>query len=221
MIQQITSEGVIDQSKLTVVYSGVDLDKFQKRSGLFRSELGIEATTFLVGNTSALADHKDYYTFIDTASKVVASEENVKFVVMGEGPLQEEIMTYAAKKLDPSSIVFTGFRTDIPKILADLDVFLMTSKTEGLGTSLLDAFACKVAVVATAAGGIPELIEHEKTGLLCPIKDADALSKAVVRLKKDAALRLRLAKGGETKGKAFSKRETALLTLEQYRLIRG
>ena len=73
----------------------------------------------------------------------------------------------------------TGFRKDIPKILPELDIFLFSSKTEGLGTSLLDAFACQVPVVATNAGGVPELIIHEKTGLLSPTKDPQSLAKNV------------------------------------------
>ncbi len=66
--------------------------------------------------------------------------------------------------------------SDIPKILPELDVFLITSETEGLGTSVIDAFVCEVPVVATKAGGIPELVKHKTTGLLAEVKDAKVLA---------------------------------------------
>lgn len=218
-IKEITASDIKDKSKLSVVYSGIDLNKFSKRNGKLRKELNISNDIRLIGNTSALADHKDYFTFLDVAESIIKSERNVHFVIFGNGPLEEKIKAYAKSKKLNEQLTFLGYRTDVPQLLADLDLFLITSKTEGLGTSIIDAFACRVPVVATAAGGIPELVEDQKTGLLCPVKDVDCLSANVSKLLNDASLSQQIIKGASEKVKQFSKEHTAKETLKHYQDI--
>jgi len=215
-IKRVTAAGIKDLSKLETVYSGIDLDKFNSPSGDLREELGIDKAIFLIGNTSALADHKDYFTFINVAEKIIEKHSNCHFVVMGDGPMSAEIHSFAATKELKSQVTFTGFRTDIPAVLAELDLFLITSKTEGLGTSILDAFACDVAVVGTAGGGIAELVENEKTGLLCEVKNVEQITKAVERMLENSSLRRDCAMLAKQKVKSFSKQETARKTLQYY-----
>jgi glycosyltransferase involved in cell wall biosynthesis len=215
-IKEITAPDIKDKSKLEVVYSGIDLKKFAKRGGKLRKELKLSEATNLIGNTSALADHKDYFTFLDVAEKVIEKEDKVHFVIFGKGPLEEKIKSYARNKKLNHKLTFLGYRADIPEVLADLDIFLITSKTEGLGTSIIDAFACEVPVVATAAGGIPELVENEKSGLLCPVKDVDCLTKSVIKIIHDQSLAKSLKKGASEKVKLFSKKQTAKDTLKNY-----
>mgnify|MGYP006085758763 CR=1 FL=1 len=215
-IKQITATGIKDNSKLATVYSGIDLDKFKPSAGLLRKELAIGDDVFLIGNTSALADHKDYFTFIDVAEKVIEKHENYHFVVMGDGPMKDEIQKYAQSKRLKNQFTFTGFRTDISEVLADLDLFLITSKTEGLGTSILDAFACNVPVVGTAGGGIKELVEHEKTGLLCEVKNVEQITKAVERMITEPKLREGCIAASKQKVLLFSKKQTARNTLKYY-----
>lgn len=218
-IKEITAVDIVDQSKLAVVYSGIDLNKFGQRKGLLQKELKLPKGTLLVGNTSALADHKDYYTFIDAAEKVIKHQKDIHFAIIGTGPLAENIKAYAKTKNLNQQLSFLGYRTDITEILADLDLFLITSKTEGLGTSIIDAFACKIPVVATAAGGIPELVEDEVSGLLCPISDSSCLSKSILRLSRDKSLADKLIKGASEKVKSFSKKQTAKETLKHYQNV--
>ena len=215
-IKKITAAGIKDQSKLATVYSGIDLDKFKSSTGRLRKGLAIGEDVFLVGNTSALADHKDYFTFIDVAEKVIGKHENCHFVVMGDGPMKDEIHQYAQSKRLKSQFTFTGFRNDISEVLADLDLFLITSKTEGLGTSILDAFACNVPVVGTAGGGIKELVENEKTGLLCEVKNVEQLTQAVGRMIAESTLRENCTSAAKRKVQLFSKQQTAKNTLKYY-----
>jgi len=215
-IKRITAAGIKDASKLATVYSGIDLNKFATSSGVLRKELGMKEGAFLIGNTSALADHKDYFTFIDVAEKIIQKHDHCHFVVMGDGQMKEEIQAYAQSKKLKNQFTFTGFRNDIPKVLADLDLFLITSKTEGLGTSILDAFACNVPVVGAAGGGITELIENEKTGLLCEVKNAEQITVAVERMISEPAVREKCAEGARKKVQLFSKEETAKNTLQHY-----
>ena len=220
-IKEITAVDISDQSKLITVYSGIDLSKFEGsyKKGKLRVELGL-SSQLLIGNTSALADHKDYFTFLDTAIALNKLRSDCYFVIMGSGPMEVEIKTYA-DKLGLENITFTGFRNDIPEVLEDLDVFLITSKTEGLGTSILDAFACNVPVVATAAGGIPEIVIDEKSGLIAPVKDADILAKQVDRLLNDQQLKTDILKGAKETLNWYTKEATAEKTLTVYQEVLG
>ena len=215
-IKEITARRINNKSVLQTVYSGIDLDKFEPKSGVLKVELELENSNFLIGNTSALADHKDYFTFIDVVVEVLKQQSNVHFVIFGSGPMEAEIKEYATTKGVGEKLKFLGFRSDVPKLLADLDLFLITSKTEGLGTSILDAFACKVPVVATAAGGIPELVEDRKTGLLCAIKNVEQITKAVLEVKFTPNLGNQMAENAFEKVQKFSKKETAKETLKHY-----
>ncbi|MAY82666.1 MAG: glycosyl transferase [Flavobacteriales bacterium] len=216
-IMRITALGIKELDKLQTVYSGVDLNKFSADSGKLRRELDIPKETFLIGNTSAIADHKDYFTFIDTAEKSLKEDPSLLFLIIGKGPMENEIASYLRLKSLGDSVRMIGFRNDIPEILAELDLFMITSKTEGLGTSIIDAFAAGVPVLATEAGGIPELVENEKTGLLCDVGDSNSLSESLARLKNDAQLRQKLIAEAAEKVKKFSKAQTAQDTLAVYR----
>ncbi len=177
------------------VQSGINLDKFKhsKRSFELHKKYNIDLDTKLIGNISAVADHKDYYTFVDTAKEIIASsKDKIHFFIIGDGPLKSDIEQYIAQQEMSSYITMTGFVANIPSIIQDLDIFLMTSKTEGLGTTILDAFANRLPVVATKAGGIPEAVIHLETGLLYEVKDHKNLAIGVLKLLKDEKLAERL-----------------------------
>jgi len=218
-IKRITAEGLKDPEKLQTVYSGVDLNKFGSDRGKLRGDLQLAKGTFLIGNTSALADHKDYFTFIDAAEKALKVDPSLCFLIIGKGPMQDEIASYLRLKALGDQVRMIGFRTDIHEILAELDLFMITSKTEGLGTSIIDAFAAGVPVLATEAGGIPELVSHEVSGILCEVGDSKALAEQLIRLKNDQALRNRLRGGAAEKVKRFSKSQTAKGTLAVYQSL--
>lgn len=220
-IKEITALGIKDQSKLFTVYSGIDTKKFSTRTHRLRNELQLEENDFLVGNTSALADHKDYFTFLDTAKSLIEKDSNFKFAIIGDGPMKTEIVDYSKKLKLEQSVYFLGFRNDVPKILADLDLFFISSKTEGLGTSILDAFAAKVPVVATAAGGIPELVFDGATGLLRPIKSPALLAEAILSLKLNDIEREKLISNAHEQVKKFDKSATARETFTHYQQILG
>lgn len=214
-IKEITAKGISQKEKLVTVHSGIDLSKFHN-SGLLQKELGIDHNIKLIGNTSALADHKDYFTFVDVAEAVLKEKPDCLFPIFGVGPLEKEVREYIAAKNLSEKVLLMGFRTNIPSILGDLNIFLMTSKTEGLGTSVIDSFAAGVPVVSTNAGGIPELVENNVTGLLCEVKDVKCLSGAVIMLLDRNNLRLGLAKKAKSKASNFSKESTAQKTMLVY-----
>ena len=217
-IKEITSKGIENKEVLKTVYSGIDLSKFENTaaSNKLRSEFNISDDEVLIGNVAAIAPHKDYYTFIATVEELIKRGVKAKYIAIGDGPMYKEIKQLINEKGLSKEIVMTGFRSDIPEILPELDIFLITSETEGLGTSILDAFACKVPVVATPAGGIPEIVIHEKTGLLGNIKNPLTLANQVERYLSDIALQQSMTKGATEHLQHFTKTATAEQTLKAY-----
>jgi glycosyltransferase involved in cell wall biosynthesis len=217
-IREITGRDIGDKNKLIVIYDGIDLSKFNpgKRKFLLLHEWGLSKEVQLVGNASALAGHKDYFTFVDTAEIVMQKKPDVRFAIIGQGPDQKSIEEYIERKNLRDKIFFAGFRDNIAELLPELDVFLMTSITEGLGSILLDAFASGVPVVATCAGGIPEIVSDGQTGLLAPVKDAAKLAQQVCLLLEDASARTKMKDKAMQFVQNFSHRKMALLTMEVY-----
>lgn len=207
------------EARLRVVHDGVDAARFAQArpDGRLRRALGVAPGVPLVGNVAALAGHKDHFTFVDAAERLLASGRAVRFVAIGDGPLRDDIAAYVRARGLEGAVTLAGFRDDVPSILPELDVLLFTSKEEGLGSSILDAYLCGVPVVATAAGGVPEIVEDGVTGLLSPIRDAPALAANVARVLGDAALRARLVEGGRRRAAELSVGAMTEATLAVYR----
>ncbi len=150
----------------------------------------------VVGNVAALVPHKGQRHLIEAAHLVVQEVPDARFVILGEGelrePLERQIRDYHLEK----HVLLPGFRTDVLGCMKGFDIFAMSSVTEGLGTSLLDAMACSRAIVATRAGGIPEIVEDEHTGVLVEPRDHGAMAREIVRLLKNDELRRRMGAAG-------------------------
>ncbi len=211
------------KDKTVMIHSGIDLSKFKNEKGerSIREIYNIPSQHTLVCNTSALADHKDYFTFLDTAHKLVKNKAGMalRFIIFGDGPLKTEIKNYVEKLGLSNHVIMAGFVNNLNHLLPQADIFMITSKTEGLGTSVLDALASDLPVVATRAGGIPEMIIHEETGLLADVGDSEQLAKNVLRVISDKQLRHELVKNGASKALEFSKEKTAMNTLSIYREV--
>jgi glycosyltransferase involved in cell wall biosynthesis len=217
-IKEVMEPSITDKAKLAVVHSGVDLEKFSayKAEGRLRKEYDIPDDYLIIGNVAALASHKDYPTFIRTVKRLIESGLKAKFFAIGDGPLRKETIEAIDEAGMKEYIYLTGFRDDIVQVLPELDIFLITSETEGLGTSILDALCAKVPVVATKAGGIIEIIEHEVNGLVAEVADDKSLADHVLFLSQNTKVRDTFVKAGLEKIKQFSKVETARKTIEVY-----
>ncbi len=218
-IREIVSKDLVDPSKAVTVYSGIDTARFPATpSRDIRDVAGIGKDARVVVSTAAVSPQKDYGTFVKVAEELRHRHPDLHFVVCGEGPSLEEIQDMVKSKGLEGQLHFIGFRKDLPDFLGSADAFLITSKEEGLGTSILDAFAVGLPVVATAAGGIPEIVRHGKTGLLARIGDAPMLATHIENLVYvTGGLRESLILNGRSAVEAFSFRKTGLKTLEIYR----
>ena len=151
------------------------------------------------GNVAALVPHKGQRYFIEAAHLVVQKIPDARFVILGEGELREHLEHLVREHHLEKHVLLPGFRTDVIGCIKGFDLFVMSSVTEGLGTSLLDAMACRKAIVGTRAGGIPEVVEDRRTGLLVEPRDSRSLADAMIRLIADAPLRGRMADAGYTR----------------------
>jgi glycosyltransferase involved in cell wall biosynthesis len=177
--------------KLAVIRSGVDTRRFEgvRPPPNFRRRLGIPNGHLVVGTVAALADHKDYPSLLRAARLVLAREPDVTFVAVGDGPLRAPLLALARELELGRRFLFTGFREDVGSFLRIFDVFALASKLEGMGTSVLDAQAAGLPIVACRAGGIPEIVTDRESGLLVPPGDPEALALAIVELAHQPELR--------------------------------
>jgi glycosyltransferase involved in cell wall biosynthesis len=212
-----------DPSRLRVVPDGIGAARAAGvvPDGRLRRSLGLGPVVPLVGTVGALGADKDPLTFVETAGRLAAGGLDAHFVLIGDGPLRSEVEARGRMLGLAGRLHLIGFRDDVPFILPELSLLLFTSASEGFGSTLLDAQAWRVPVVATAVGGIPEVVLDGETGLLAPVGDAAALAVAVRRLLGDAALRTRLVEAGARRVGDFTAAKMAERTLEVYREVWG
>jgi glycosyltransferase involved in cell wall biosynthesis len=160
----------------------------------------------VVGNVAALTGHKDHATLIEAMALLRPRAPETRLVIAGEGELRSTLETRVGERGLQDRVVFAGFRRDLDRILPAFSIFCLSSHLEGLGTSLLDAMAFGLPVVATAAGGIPEAVEDGVNGRVVPPRDPPALADALAEVLGDEATRRRLGAAGR---RVFLERFTA------------
>jgi len=196
--QMLVADGVPADRTVTV-HEGIDIDHVLAAPPVNVHEaFWLPHQAPVVGNVAALVPHKGQRYLVDAAHLVVQQVPDARFIILGEGELREHLEHQVKEHHLEKHVLLPGFRTDVLGCIKNFDVFVMSSVTEGLGTSLLDAMACARPLVATRAGGIPEIVQDEVNGLLVPVRDAHALADAIVRQLKDAALRRRMGEAGLT-----------------------
>ena len=197
-VKKVLIESGIDAQVIDVVPDGIDFlpPEDMKKSDYLRKEFSFAPDDYLVGIVAHLADHKGHKYLIDATRILKDKAPKIKIIIVGEGPLLMEL-TRQTKEIQVEDIVFfLGFREDVPKILASLDLFVLSSYLEGMGSSIMDAMAHKLPVVATNVGGIPEVVIHGKTGLLVPSRRPEVLAEAILKLYRDPSLSLHFGQLG-------------------------
>jgi glycosyltransferase involved in cell wall biosynthesis len=183
--------GVAAPEKIAVIPLGFDLEPFlgpSTRRGEFRRELGLGREVKLVGIVGRLFPIKNHRLFLDAAAKIAAANPAARFVIVGDGALRPALERQAEELGMADRVLFTGWRRDLPRIYADLDVLAVSSDNEGTPVSAIEAMAAGCPVVAARVGGLPDLIEDNKTGRLVPPRDAAALATAILELLDDPAM---------------------------------
>lgn len=177
------------KNKITYIPNGVTLPSPAFPHAEARAALNLPQDAFIIGTIAELHKNKGLSYLIEAAEKV----PNATFVVVGEGEERKRLLLAIAAHRIEDRFILQGYIPDAHLYIRAFDIFVLPSIKEGLPYVLLEAGAAEVPVVATDIGGIPDLIEHEKTGLLVPPKDSGALAEALARLKSDASLRASLS----------------------------
>lgn len=193
-------DGVVAPEKLVTIHDAVDVEAIATlgRRGRLHREYGLDPGTRLVGNLAGHTAQKDLSTFLRAAASVLQRKPEsmqVRFFLVGDGPQRTQLEQLAASLGIADAVVFTGYRSDAVELLAELDVLLISSLTEGLPLTVYEAFAAGVPVVATNAGGIGEVVHPGRTGFITATGDSHALAGHVLEVLGDAALADRLRRG--------------------------
>jgi L-malate glycosyltransferase len=200
--RMLVTDGV-PASRTVTVHEGIDVDHVAAVPPINVHEaFWLPHHAPFVGNVAALVPHKGQRHLIEAAHLVVRQIPDARFVVLGEGELREQLERQVRDHHLEKHVLLPGFRTDVLGCIKGFDLFAMSSVTEGLGTSLLDAMACSKAVVATDTGGIPEVVEQQVTGLVVPPRNHEAMAAAIVSLLTDEAVRRRMGDAGLARVKA-------------------
>jgi glycosyltransferase involved in cell wall biosynthesis len=197
---ELVALGVGTPDTTAVVPVGLDLDRFNRSGGLrgqLRAELGLAPDTPLVGIVARLVPIKAHEVFLRAAALVASDRRDVVFLVVGHGERRAELERLASDLELGSRIRFLGWRADLDRIYADLDVVVLCSSNEGSPVALIEAMAAGRPVVATRVGGVPDLVEDEVSGCLVPPGDAAALARAVATLLREPDRRQAIGAAGQ------------------------
>ena len=169
----------LPESKVAVVHSSVDLSRCDVPP-LPRAELGVAEDAYFIFSAGALVEHKDHALLLDVFARFHATHPHARLRIAGEGVLRGALERAIAAMGLGEAVALLGHRRDVPRITRAADLYVSSSVSEGLGTSILEALACGTPVVATQAGGAAEMVRPEATGWLVPVRDADALAAAML-----------------------------------------
>jgi len=181
-----------------------------------RAALGMSPEAFVVGCVGRLSPEKGHRIILDATARLVGRGITAKTVICGDGPEMPALVAQRRRLGLEDAVLLPGWRTDVDQILSAFDVFVLPSFTEGMPNALLEAQAAGVPAVASAVGGVPELISDGETGILAPAGDSEALAAAVGKLYRDADLAHSLAAAGRARvAERFSRAAQA----ERYRRV--
>ncbi len=212
--RELMGMGIGDAEKFEIIPLGLKLAPFfdlAKYRGEFRTEIGVSLDTLLIGIVGRLVPIKGHRQFLEGA-KIIADRmkhtgvtfyedllkkaTDVKFVIVGDGELREGLEAYAKELGIADKVIFTGFRRDLQKIYADLDIVALTSFNEGTPVSIIEAMVGDKPVVAANVGGVSSLVKDGVTGFLVPPGRADLFADALIKLLSDALLRKKMGEAG-------------------------
>ncbi len=190
----------VPEEKVTVIPYGVNLERFRDGNNPeLRRELGISPETLVAGVVARLHSQKGHRYLIEAARTIIPQVDDVKFVLVGDGELRNDLERSAEQAGIREHFVFLGFRSDVAELLRTFDLFVLPSLYEGLPNVVLEAMATGLPVVATAVDGTVELVDDGVTGYLVEPRRPAALHEKITALLKDPELRSQFGRAGRAR----------------------
>jgi glycosyltransferase involved in cell wall biosynthesis len=189
----------LDPERIASIPAGVDVQRFAPRAdgAEVRRELGLAETDFDVGIVAVLRSWKGHVHLIEAVHRLCVENVPAKLLIVGAGPQEDALRRKIAQLGMRDRVLMLGHRDDVPRLLGAMDcVALPATKNEATSQALPQALAMKVPVIATAVGGLPEVVMHEQTGLLIPPSDTEALYRALLRVHQHPAEAKQMAERG-------------------------
>lgn len=203
--------------QLESIPTGIDFAAFAPRRprDAVRAELGLDEGDFAVLVVGVIRGVKRHEIALKALKELLAAVPSAQMVLAGEGPMRPDMERLARELGIAERVHFLGHRDDVPDLMAAADVLLLTSRSEGVPQAVTQALGLGLPVVATKVGGVPELIEHERTGLLIPPESPKAAAEALARVARDRNWAARLGQAGREHALAHFSLEAMLDHTEQ------
>ncbi|MFK7829100.1 MAG: glycosyltransferase [Congregibacter sp.] len=218
-------EGV-SSAKLCTILNGIDADRFIPRpaSGTLRSELGIAEDTPVVAIVARLSRIKNHPLLFESIQELKTRGVKLALCVVGDGPQNTSLRELVDEMQLQTHVYFMGARNQVENLYPEFDVFVLSSRSEGISLTLLEAMSCELPIVATRVGGNPEVVEDGVTGAIVgedAVEIADALQHLVLGEAAPERRRLQGQKGRERVQRFFSMKNTAAAYLKEYQQLLG
>lgn len=176
---------IVRRKNITVLPLGLDLEHFSKtprKQGHFRQQLNIPASAPLIGIVGRLVPVKNHALFLQAAAHIKQKYADARFILVGDGELRPELEAQIEALGLRENVIITGWTRDVAPIYSDLDVLVISSVNEGTPVTVIEGVSAGVPVVATAVGGLPDLLDQGKLGVLVPSNDVGALSNSILEV---------------------------------------
>ena len=218
-IKSILIKDGLEEKKIIVIPSSFRLEEKEKIISMrktLETNFSLPKNAFLVGMTGALGPDKDPLNFIRAAAICLEKDNRIFFFLAGEGPLEKECEKEIKKLGIENNFKLLGQVEENISFLKALDIFVLSSKEEGLGSAIIEAMACGLPIAATKAGGIPELVKDGVNGLLAEKENPKDLAKAISTIKENHELRKNFSAASLERAKDFLPEAMAEKTLKVY-----
>jgi len=213
--------GGSDVRRVSVIHNAVNINhpvSTSEKAGHLRASLRVPDDACLIAVVGRLSPEKGIDVFIDALCHAMAVKENIYAVIVGDGQEREALIAQAKEKKCEEQIFFVGHTSTPGDYMIEADIILLPSRSEGIPNVALEAMALGKPVIATAVGGTPEVIEHEKSGLLVPSEQPEEMARAILRVINDPDLAKRLSQGAIVRVKEhFSIESRCNRLIEMYR----
>lgn len=217
LAERFQKEVGVPRRRIRVIHNGIELHPFTERQNLdsLRNELDVPREAPVIGMVGSLYPLKGYPFFLRAMELVKKEFPSAKFMICGRGKLENELKTLAAQCGLNGAVQFLGFRSDVPRLLQLMDVFVLSSLAEGLSLSILEAMAAARPTVVTDVGGNREIVVEGETGFLIPPENPSAIAEKTLFLLRNKPLAIAMGKAGRRRVQTHFSRDIMLQNYQE------